>query len=54
MLGWTRMKDELLLRLESFELDKPGASFPFSARLARDRLAGDSPKGVTERTSTSR
>ena len=36
MLGWTRMKDELLLRLESFELDKPGASFPFSARLARD------------------
>ncbi len=31
------MKDELLLRLESFEIDQPGVSFPFSARLARDQ-----------------
>ena len=30
------MKDELLARLESFEIDKPGAAFPFSARLARE------------------
>ena len=30
------MKDELLLRLESFEIDEPGVSFPFSARLARE------------------
>lgn len=30
------MKDELLLRLESFEIDKPGVAFPFNARLARD------------------
>ncbi|MCW1883217.1 hypothetical protein OKA04_00650 [Luteolibacter flavescens] len=30
------MKDELLLRLESFELDEPSAPFPFSARLARE------------------
>ncbi|MCW1920965.1 hypothetical protein OKA05_00265 [Luteolibacter arcticus] len=30
------MKDELLLRLESFEIDEPGATFPFSARLARE------------------
>ena len=31
------MKDELLLRLESFEIDKPGVAFPFSARLAREK-----------------
>jgi hypothetical protein len=30
------MKDELLVRLEAFELDEPSASFPFSARLARE------------------
>jgi hypothetical protein len=30
------MKDELLVRLESFEIDEPGAAFPFSARLARE------------------
>lgn len=30
------MKDELLLRLESFEIDEPGVAFPFSARLARE------------------
>ena len=30
------MKDELLVRLESFELDEPAAAFPFSARLARE------------------
>jgi hypothetical protein len=30
------MKDELLLRLESFEIDLEGVSFPFSARLARE------------------
>ena len=30
------MKDELLLRLESFEIDEPGIAFPFSARLARE------------------
>lgn len=30
------MKDELLWRLESFEIDKPGVAFPFSARLARE------------------
>ncbi len=31
------MKDELLLRLESFEIDQPGVSFPFTSRLARDQ-----------------
>lgn len=31
------MKDELLLRLESFEIDQAGARLPFSARLARDQ-----------------
>jgi hypothetical protein len=31
------MKDELLVRLESFEIDQPGARLPFSARLARDQ-----------------
>lgn len=30
------MKDELLVRLESFGIDKPGAAFPLSARLARE------------------
>jgi hypothetical protein len=30
------MKDELLVRLESFEIDEPGVTFPFSARLARE------------------
>jgi hypothetical protein len=30
------MKDELLLRLESFEIDEPGVAFPFSVRLARE------------------
>jgi hypothetical protein len=30
------MKDELLMRLESFELDEAAAAFPFSARLARE------------------
>lgn len=30
------MKDELLLRLESFEIDKPGVAFPFITRLARE------------------
>ena len=30
------MKDELLLRLESFKIDEPGIEFPFSARLARE------------------
>ena len=30
------MKDELLVRLESFEIDEPGARYPFSARLARE------------------
>jgi len=30
------MSDELLLRLESFEIDRPGVAFPFSARLARE------------------
>lgn len=30
------MKDELLLRLESFEIDLQGVAFPFSARLARE------------------
>ena len=30
------MKDQLLERLESYEIDEPGASYPFSARLARE------------------
>jgi hypothetical protein len=30
------MKDELLLRLESFEIDMARVAFPFSARLARE------------------
>lgn len=30
------MEDELLMRLESFEIDEPGVTFPFSARLARE------------------
>jgi hypothetical protein len=30
------MKDELFGRLESFEIDEPGARYPFSARLARE------------------
>ena len=30
------MKDELLLRLDAFELDEPGVAFPFSARLAHE------------------
>jgi hypothetical protein len=30
------MKDELLVRLESFEIDEAEVSFPFSARLARE------------------
>lgn len=37
LLAWQRMKDELLLRLESFGIDQPGVSFPFSGRLARDQ-----------------
>lgn len=30
------MKDELLVQLEALELDEPAATFPFSARLARE------------------
>ncbi len=30
------MKDELLARIENLEIDKPGVSLPFSARLARE------------------
>lgn len=37
LLACHRMKDELLVRLECFEIDQPGARLPFSARLARDQ-----------------